>query len=183
MFQTGYLTVKQYDPYRNRFTLGYPNREVEEAMNNYLIASLLNRMPIDSLRPVELLEEGFLQNDLPKVIAVINSLLKDLPSQLLDDKTEHFYHALVHLHFRYLGLYLESEVHTSDGRMDAVVQTPTHVYIIEFKLNVDAKVALAQIVEKQYAEKFRLIQKKIIGLGISFDTIKKAVKDWVSKEV
>ncbi len=183
MFQTGYLTVKQYDPYRNRYTLGYPNREVEEAMNNYLIASLLNRMPVDALRPVELLEEGFLRNDLPKVIAVINSLLKDLPSHLLDDKTEHFYHALVHLHFRYLGLYLESEVHTSDGRMDAVVQTPTHVYIIEFKLNVDAKVALAQIVEKQYAEKFRLIQKEIIGLGISFDTIKKAVKDWVSKEV
>jgi hypothetical protein len=183
MFQAGYLTVKQYDPFRNRYTLGYPNREVEEAMNNYLIASLLNRMPVDALRPVELLEEGFLQNDLPKVIAVINSLLKDLPSHLLDDKTEHFYHALVHLHFRYLGLYLESEVHTSDGRMDAVVQTPTHVYIIEFKLNIDAKVALAQIVEKQYAEKFRLIQKEIIGLGISFDTIKKAVKDWVSKEV
>jgi hypothetical protein len=183
MFQAGYLTVKQYDPYRNRYTLGYPNREVEEAMNNYLIASLLNRMPVDALRPVELLEEGFLRNDLPKVIAVINSLLKDLPSHLLDDKTEHFYHALVHLHFRYLGLYLESEVHTSDGRMDAVVQTPTHVYIIEFKLNIDAKVALAQIVEKQYAEKFRLIQKEIIGLGISFDTIKKAVKDWVSKEV
>lgn len=183
MFQTGYLTVKQYDPYRNRYTLGYPNREVEEAMNNYLIGSLLNRMPADALRPVELLEDGFLQNDLPKVITVINSLLKDLPSHLLDDKTEHFYHALVHLHFRYLGLYLDSEVHTSDGRMDAVVQTPTHVYLIEFKLNVEAKVALAQIVEKQYAEKYRLSQKKIIALGISFDTHKKAVKDWVSKEV
>jgi hypothetical protein len=183
MFQTGYLTVKQYDPYRNRYTLGYPNREVEEAMNNYLIGSLLNRMPADALRPVELLEDGFLQNDLPKVITVINSLLKDLPSHLLDDKTEHFYHALVHLHFRYLGLYLESEVHTSDGRMDAVVQTPSHVYIIEFKLNMEAKIALAQIEAKQYAEKYRLSQKTIIGLGISFDTTKKAVKDWVSKEV
>ena len=183
MFQTGYLTVKQVDRLRNRYTLGVPNREVGEALNNYLIGALLNRMPADSLRPIELLQDGFLQNDLPKVITVINSLLKDLPSQLLDDKTEHFYHALVHLHFRYLGLYLDSEVHTSDGRMDAVVQTPTHVYIIEFKLNQDAEIALAQIVEKQYAEKYRLSQKKIIGLGISFDTIKKAVKDWVSKEV
>ena len=183
MFQTGYLTVKQVDRLRNRYTLGVPNREVGEALNNYLIGALLNRMPADSLRPIELLQDGFLQNDLPKIITVINSLLKDLPSQLLDDKTEHFYHALVHLHFRYLGLYLDSEVHTSDGRMDAVVQTPTHVYIIEFKLNQDAEIALAQIVEKQYAEKYRLSQKKIIGLGISFDTIKKAVKDWVSKEV
>lgn len=181
MFQTGYLTVKQYDPYRNRYTLGYPNREVEEAMNNYLIGSLLNRMPVDALRPVELLEDGFLQNDLPKVITVINSLLKDLPSHLLDDKTEHFYHALVHLHFRYLGLYLESEVHTSDGRMDAVVQTPTHVYIIEFKLNASAEVALTQIREKQYAEKYRLLPKTLLGLGISFDTKAKKVKDWASE--
>ncbi|AEE53926.1 ATP-binding protein [Haliscomenobacter hydrossis] len=183
MFQTGYLTVKQYDPYRNRYILGYPNREVEEALNNYLIASLLNRMPTDALRPVELLEDGFLQNDLSKVITVINSLLKDLPSHLLADKTEHFYHALIHLHFRYLGLYLESEVHTSDGRMDAVVQTPTHVYIIEFKLNLSASIALAQIIDKQYAEKYRLSPKTLIGIGISFDTEKKAVKEWETQEL
>ena len=52
------------------------------------------------------------------------------------------------------------------------------MYIIEFKLNVDAKVALAQIVEKQYAEKFRLTSKTIVGLGISFDTKAKRVRDW-----
>jgi PD-(D/E)XK nuclease superfamily len=67
----------------------------------------------------------------------------------LDDKTEHFYHALVHLHFRYLGFNMDSEVHTSDGRMDAVVQTASHVFIIEFKMNVPAQVALDQIMEKK----------------------------------
>jgi hypothetical protein len=183
MFQTGYLTVKKIDLDRKRFTLGYPNQEVEEALSNYLIGSLLNRMPADSLRPVELLEEGFLDNDMPKVITVINSLLKDLPSHLLDDKTEHFYHALVHLHFRYLGFNMDSEVHTSDGRMDVVVQTASHVFIIEFKMNVPAQVALEQIIEKKYADKYRLIHKTILGLGISFDTEKKAVKDWVVAEV
>jgi hypothetical protein len=183
MFQTGYLTIKKADWERGRFVLGYPNQEVEEALSNYLIGSLLNRLPADSLRPVELLEEGFMENDLPKVIRVINSLLKDLPSHLLDDKTEHFYHALVHLHFRYLGFNMDSEVHTSDGRMDAVVQTPKHVFIIEFKMNVPAQVALDQIREKQYAEKYRLLNKTILGLGISFDTEKKAVKDWVVEEV
>lgn len=183
MFQTGYLTVKQVDRLRNRYVLGVPNREVEEALNNYLIGVLLNRMPADSVRPIELLQDGFLLNDLPKVITVINSLLKDLPSHLLDDKTEHFYHALVHLHFRYLGLYLESEVHTSDGRMDAVVQTPTHVYIIEFKLNTTAEVALDQIQEKQYADKYRLLHKTILGLGISFDTKAKRVQDWGKMEL
>jgi hypothetical protein len=179
MFQTGYLTVKHFDAQRQRYTLAYPNKEVEAALSNYLIGSLLNRMPADSLRPVELLEEGFLDNDIPKVITVINSLLKDLPSHLLDDKTEHFYHALVHLHFRYLGFNMDSEVHTSDGRMDAVVQTASHVFIIEFKMNVPAQVALDQIIEKKYADKYRMSNKTILGLGISFDTEKKAVKDWV----
>jgi Predicted AAA-ATPase/PD-(D/E)XK nuclease superfamily len=183
MFQTGYLTVKHLDAEHRRFTLAYPNQEVEEALNNYLIGSLLNRLPADSLRPVVLLEEGFKNNDLPKVITVINSLLKDIPSNLLDDKTEHFYHALVHLHFRYLGFTMDSEVHTSDGRMDAVVKTANHVYIIEFKMNVPAQVALDQIRDKQYAEKYRLSNKTILGLGISFDTEKKAVKDWVIEAV
>jgi hypothetical protein len=183
MFQTGYLTVKRFDPQRQRYTLAYPNKEVEAALSNYLIGSLLNRMPADSLRPVELLEEGFLDNDMPKVIKVINSLLKDLPSHLLDDKTEHFYHALVHLHFRYLGFNMDSEVHTSDGRMDAVVQTASHVFIIEFKMNVPAQVALEQIQEKKYADKYRLTNKTILGVGISFDTEKKAVRDWVVEEV
>jgi hypothetical protein len=183
MFQTGYLTVKHFDPQRSRYTLAVPNREVEEALNNYLIANLLNRRPADSILPVEMLEEVFLQNDLAKVILVINALLRDLPSHLLDDKTEHFYHALVHLHFRYLGLYLESEVHTADGRMDAVVQTPSHVFIIEFKMNTKAQAALDQIVEIQYADKYRLLPKSIVGLGISFDTKKKKVKDWKSVEL
>ncbi len=183
MFQTGYLTVKSYDPSRSRYLLGLPNREVEEALNNYLIANLLSRHPNESLRPVELLEDGFLQNDLPKVITVINSLLKDLPSHLSDDKGEHFYRALVHLHFRYLGLYLESEVHTSDGRMDVVVQTPSHVYIIEFKIDTSAQVAINQVIDKAYADKYRLLQKNILGVGISFDTEKKNVKDWASIEL
>jgi hypothetical protein len=179
MFQTGYLTIKSIDRERRRYTLGYPNLEVEGALSNYLIGSLLNRPPADSLRPVELLEEGFLGNDLPKVIMVINSLLKDLPGQIFANKTEHFYHALVHLHFRYLGFNMDSEVQTSDGRMDAVVQTVSHVYIIEFKMNVAARVALNQILEKKYADKYRLTNKTILGVGISFDTKKKAVKDWV----
>ncbi len=183
MFQTGYLTIKNIDWRRKRFTLGYPNQEVEDALNNYLIGNLLNRLPADSLQPVLLLEEGFLHNDLQKVITVINSLLKDIPSNLLDDKTEHFYHALVHLHFRYLGSSLDSEVHTSNGRMDAVVQTDSHVFIIEFKMNVPAQVGLDQILAKKYADKYRLSNKPILGVGISFDTVKKAVMDWVVQEV
>jgi ATP-dependent exoDNAse (exonuclease V) beta subunit len=151
---------------------------VELSMHNYLIGALTQRSAIDSRRPVTMLEKAFAGNDLEQVITIINALLKEVPSHLIESKNEHFYHALVHLHFRYLGLFIESEPHTSDGRMDAVVQTADHVYIIEFKLDKSAQTALNQIKKKGYAEKYRLTGKTVTGVGIAFDSQKKAVGGW-----
>ena len=183
LFQTGYLTIKKIDWEFGLFELDYPNREVEQAMHNHLIGALLERSALDSSRPVVLLKEAFMKNDLARVVEIINALLKDVPSHLLDDKGEHFYHALVHLHFRYLGLFMQSEVHTSDGRMDAVVQTPTHIYLLEFKIDQRAEAALEQIRQKGYADKFRLENKPVVGVGINFDAVKKAVGGWVAEVV
>lgn len=180
LFQTGYLTIRHIDERRGQYTLDYPNREVEEAMHDHLIGELTGRPAVDSLQPVLQLEDAFLAKDLAKVVQIINSMLKDVPSLLLDQKNEHFYHALVHLLFRYLGLFIESEVHTSDGRMDAVVQTPTDVFILEFKLDESAESALQQIKTKQYAEKYRLTNKPVTGIGIAFGSGRKDVAGWVA---
>jgi hypothetical protein len=178
LFQTGYLTIKHIDRFRGVYTLDYPNREVREAMESHLIALLTGRRPADSQSPVLQLEEAFLGNDIKKVVTIINAMLKDVPSLSVGSHDERFYHALVHLHFHYLGIYLDSEVHTSNGRMDAVVQTDTHTYIFEFKLDESAAVALQQIHEKQYAEKYRLNGKTLIGVGINFNSDKRTVDDW-----
>lgn len=182
LFQTGYLTIEAIDQY-GFYTLDYPNREVEEAMHNHLIAALLHRSPLDSTRPVIQLKEAFDNNDLPKVAAIINAMLKDVPSHLLADKGEHFYHALVHLHFRYLGLFLQSEVHTSDGRMDAVVHTPERIFVLEFKIGQSAAAALRQIREKGYIQKFLLENKPITAIGINFDPERRRVSEWEAVEV
>jgi PD-(D/E)XK nuclease superfamily len=84
----------------------------------------------------------------------------------------------VHLYFRYLGLFINSEVHTSDGRMNAVVQTDTHIFIIEFKLDESAAIALQQIKDKKYADKYALDNKPIVSIGINFNSIKKSIDDW-----
>ncbi|MBE2207970.1 MAG: ATP-binding protein [Saprospiraceae bacterium] len=181
LFQTGYLTIKSIDYTRGIYTLGYPNREVEQAMTGHLLSALLHRAAPETVAPVLQLEEAFFANDLARVVVVINAMLKDVPSHLLDEKGEHFYHALVHLHFRYLGLFIQSEVHTSDGRMDAVVHTPTHIYLLEFKINQSAEAALEQIHRKGYADKFRLENKTLIGVGINFDTAKRNVSDWAEQ--
>jgi Predicted AAA-ATPase/PD-(D/E)XK nuclease superfamily len=177
-FQTGYLTIKEADSEYNLYVLDYPNREVEEAMSNYIIGALKNQSPLDSLPPVLDIKSAFLQNDVERAVRVINAMLKDVPAQLIKKKTEHFYHALVHLHFRALGLYMDSEVYTSDGRMDAVVKTSSHIYIVEFKLNKSAKIALEQIKSKDYPAKYLSDGRQVIGVGINFNSSKKAIDDW-----
>jgi hypothetical protein len=177
-FQTGYLTIKEIDHRRGLYLLDYPNREVEQTMANHIIALMTGRSGTQSSLPVFDIENAFLKNDIETVVKVIKSLLKDVPYYLIDKKDEHFYHALVHIHFRYLGWFMESEVHTSNGRMDAVVKTDTHIYILEFKIDQTAQIALDQIKNKDYATKYALENKQIVGIGINFDTEKKTLDDW-----
>ena len=160
------------------YTLDYPNREVEQAMSNYILAELLHADYTATAIPVFNIKAAFLKNDVEKVVKIINAILKDVPSPLLRGKKEDFYHALVHLHFRYLGLLMDSEVNTSDGRMDAVVKTPSHIYIIEFKLNQSAEKALQQIKDKDYAAKYTTENKPIVLVGINFNSRKKAIGSW-----
>lgn len=183
LFQTGYLTIKKMDTARGSYVFGYPNREVEQALSNHLIGALLNREAGRSLSPVEQLEEALRNNDPAKMVTVIQAMLKDVPSHLLQDGKEYFYHALVHLHFRYLGFFIQSEVHTSDGRMDAVVHTDSHVYLLEFKIDQSAAVAIEQIKNKKYADKFRTEGKTIVAIGINFDTTQRGVGDWAAETV
>jgi hypothetical protein len=183
MFQTGYLTIKSVDWETRIFVLDYPNREVSEAMQNQLIGALLNRYPSQAAIPVHDVRTAFLQNDTERAMEVIQSLFADVPYDLFRGKPEGFYHALVHLLFRYLGLFIDSEVHTSGGRMDAVVQTPTHVYILEFKINTGADEAFRQIVEKGYADRYHITGKPIIGMGISFDTANRKVGEWKTERL
>ncbi len=183
LFQTGYLTIKHIDYTRGLYTFDYPNREVEQAMYNHLIGALLHRSTTESIIPVAQMEDAFISNDPAKVVTVMNAMLKDVPSLLLAGQDEHFYHALVHLHFRYLGFFIQSEVHTSDGRMDAVVHTPDRIFLLEFKINQSSGAALKQIRDKDYAGKFGTDGKEIVAIGINFDTRKRTISDWKSEEL
>jgi Predicted AAA-ATPase/PD-(D/E)XK nuclease superfamily len=183
LFQTGYLTIKNIDTSTNVYTLGYPNQEVAEAMFTHLLGAFGCFSSLDATMPIIQIREAFFQNDLARAIKIINSLFKDIPYDLFKRQNELYYHALVHLMFNYLGVYVQSEVEVSDGRLDAVVQTPTHIYIFEFKIDKTAAEAIAQIKSKDYAAKFHTVQKKIVGIGVNFSSEIKGVESWESEEV
>ncbi|MFN3786273.1 MAG: PD-(D/E)XK nuclease domain-containing protein [Thiothrix sp.] len=127
------------------------------------------------------LHQAFAADDLEQVIKLVKSIFKTISSHISIANAEHYYHSLIYLVFYYLGLYTESEVSTNDGRLDCVVQTPTHIYVIEFKLDKNAAAALQQITDKGYAEKYRADPRPKVLVGINFSSEMKTVADWKSE--
>ena len=177
LFQTGYLTIKTKGEF-GLYTLDYPNHEVRESLLDYIISDLRHlHTPLTSPIVIDL-HRAFAANDLEQVIKLVKSIFKTIPSQIFIAKAEHYYHSLTYLVFHYLGLYTESEVNTNDGRLDCVVKTPTHIYVIEFKLDKSADEALQQIKDKGYAEKYRTDPRPKVLVGVNFSSEQKTVAEW-----
>ncbi|HFA48234.1 MAG TPA: AAA family ATPase [Bacteroidetes bacterium] len=177
LFQTGYLTIKSLGGF-GIYCLDYPNREVKESLLRHLIGAFRNDSAAYSTPIVIRLRKAFLENNHERIIEIINGLFKSIPSHIFIKEKEAYYHSVVFLVFQYLGQFIDAEVNTSDGRIDAVVKTETHIYILEFKLDESAGAALEQIRKKDYAEKYKLSGKKITGIGINFSSKTKSVEGW-----
>ena len=184
MFQTGYLTLKDYDADNEVYTLDYPNKEVKQSYlamlaNNY-IQSPIETGRVLSTQLREILDSG----QLDKLQALINSLFKSIPYEIWQNENEHFYHAIIHLTFRLLGIYVESQVQTSDGRIDSIVQNKNYVYAFEFKLKSgNAPKALQQIKDKGYLEPYLHQGKICIGVGVKFSKKTKKVESIIWEEI
>jgi Predicted AAA-ATPase/PD-(D/E)XK nuclease superfamily len=182
LFQTGYLTVKSLDIMTGDMVLDYPNKEVRESMYEFLIDDVSrNPQRVHTGMTMMDLNRAFVAKDLEKVKTILNSLLADLPDEAFAKQREGLFHGLIHLIFSYLGVFVNSEVHSSQGHADAVVQTLTDVYIFEFKFNKSAQEAIAQIKKTDYSGKYRASDKIITGIGVNFSSDKKTIDDWLEE--
>lgn len=177
LFQTGYLTIKSRKE-NDVYTVDYPNLEVRDSMVRSLIGELSYEQSAFS-RPMILQVKETLENKkLEELIRLIKSIFKNIPYPIFKAEGEFYYHSLIYLVFFYLGDFIESEVNTNDGRLDAVIKTSNYIYIIEFKLNKDAETALIQIKDKGYAEKYYGDKREKILMGINFSSELKTIDDW-----
>jgi len=179
LFQTGYLTITNYSPEDYLYTLNYPNEEVRLSLNQYLLKAFRYDDNHSPLPMVVGLRNALQTNDLAAAIEIINVVFSSLPYDLWQRENEHFYHALLHLTFTLLGVYVQSEVHTARGRCDALVHTKEYIYAFEFKLDKTAQEALDQIYAKGYLTPFAQSGKTLIAVGVNFSTPLKAVESWV----
>ena len=183
MFQSGYLTIKENKGH-GRVVLSHPNQEVKEALYGLLI-SMMGKPVHGGDITVEHLHKAFLNNDLEKVRNILTTLFDNLTYDVYLHQTvqqvEGFYHGLIYILFKYLGILVQSEVHTAKGRADSLVQTPTHIYCFEFKINSDAATALQQIHKNKYAAPFAADSRVKIGIGVNFNPQTHELDDWMEE--
>lgn len=182
LYQTGYLTIKSKDEY-GLYHLDYPNFEVKHSMLAYLIEAFGGVKKGTGISMAVKLEKAFQTGDVEQVIRILQTLFKSIPYILYDKYPEKFYHAAVHLIFSIMGLRIQSEVNTSDGRVDCVVETETNIYILEFKIDQNAQIALDQIKQKNYYQAYWEKGKPVLGIGINFASETKNISDWVVGEM
>ena len=177
IYQSGYLTIKDYDSEFGFYTLGFPNKEVEEGFTDYLLPLYTNIRQGESAFYIGNFVRDLRQGRIDDFMRRMETMLYDTDYKIVGDSELYFQNAF-YLISRMLGFYTEVERETSNGRMDMTVKTNDYVYIFEFKLDGSADDALRQIDEKGYAKPFALDNRKIIKVGINFSLKKRCIEEW-----
>lgn len=182
LFQTGYLAILKYEPEDHLYTLDYPNMEVRQSMEQSLLHEYLEGPIQDPLARVAGLRNALREGDIEGMVCIINALFASMPYDLWPkQQTERFFHAIIHLTFDLLGTYIRSEVHTANGRCDALVETAACIYALEFKLDKSATEALQQVFDKGYLQPYADSPKQRIAVGMNFSSEERAVVEWESE--
>ena len=175
LFQTGYLTIK--DVRGEIYTLSYPNTEVKKAFNEHILRLYTGQEEVTTI--AEDIREGFEAGDIERVMELMKGIYGGIPYTLIGGMgREGYYHSIFYSIIQSSGLSSISELLTAKGRVDMVIQLSGRVYIIEFKCNQSADIAIAQIREKGYADRFIGIGKEIVLVGINFSTEKRNIDEW-----
>lgn len=164
LVQTGYLTIKGYDRSTGTYTLDYPNFEVRHAFLNYILKKIQTKNVATS--PQVKLFRAFQREDLEEIFDILREMFVNIQYDI-QINSEKYYQTIFYLVFNLLGFFVETEVKTNKGRIDAVVESKS-IYIFEFKLNGTKEEALSQIKTKKYYEKFISKDKPIYLIGAEF---------------
>ncbi|MFN8578008.1 MAG: AAA family ATPase [Candidatus Sericytochromatia bacterium] len=184
LFQTGYLTIKSIDSQKlgfQKYYLNYPNIEVKES----LLTNILDEFSYnnDSRILIYDLVEHIENNNLDKFFDILKyNIFTQIPNEIFMADKERYYHTIIYLILTLIGVRIKVEVQTNRGRIDAVIETQSHIYIFEFKM-ISSKKAIKQIEDKKYYESYLLSNKEVVLVGVSFDIKERNIKDWKIKEL
>lgn len=177
LYQTGYLTIADYD--RETLTVGLkvPNLEVRRGLFNDL-AKLYVKVKGDTVRNViDGIKEGIRLGHPEDMMKNLDAYFAGIHYDLKMDNENNFHNAFYIL-TTLIGIDAKAEVHTSDGRIDLLIETPKFIYIIELKYDFSPEEALCRIEEKGYARMFDTDSRKLFSIGVSFSSEKRRIEGW-----
>ena len=179
LYQSGYITIKDYDKMSQLFTLDLPNKEIKVGLFECLLPNYLDGMyaeegDVTIARMSVLIRQG----DMDGALRLLQDFLGTVPYCNNTNYEGHYQQELFIIFTLLTHFLVDVEVHTPKGRVDIVMLTEDTLYIIELKLNKDAQNAMQQINLKQYDQRFVLCGKPIVKVGINFDVNKGNINDW-----
>ncbi len=181
LYQSGYLTIKRYNPLMRRYTLGYPNREVKIGMLKSLAPNYLSPVSVDNNSLVgdflEMLYDGDIEGAMNRLRAYLASI-----SNRLSNKNERDFQTVFYLIFNLMGAYMRVEEDSAIGRADAVVHMPDAIYVFELKYDGSAEDAIKQIDDKGYLIPYSANGKRLFKIGVNYDSQQRTIGEWIVTE-
>ena len=181
LYQSGYLTIKKYEPMFQEYTLGIPNKEVRDGLLNSLIPHYVNPRRSDNNAFLLGFCKAVYRNDIEAALEHMRTYMATIPYDL-ENHSEKHYQTIFYLMFSFLNIYIRTEVKSAIGRADAVMHMPDTIYVFELKVDKSADEALAQIDEKGYMLPYHAEGKRLVKIGISFDSTQRTISEWKIKE-
>lgn len=181
LYQSGYLTIKGYDKEFQVYSLGFPNKEVEEGFTKFLLPCYAH---LDSGNPsfeIMTFVKDVRKGDVDAFMRRLQSFFADSPYEMARDLELHYQNVLF-IVFKLLGFYTQAEYHTSNGRIDMVVKTDSYIYVMEFKLDGSADEALQQIDDRHYAAPFASDGRKVYRIGVNFSKATRSIERWIVED-
>lgn len=178
IFQSGYLTIKDFDSRFQSYTLGYPNKEVEMGFTKFLLPHYTGSRSTRSAFEIQNFVREVESGDIDGFFTRLRSFFSDTTYEVIRQQELHYSNVL-YIVFKLLGFYTQVEYHTNNGRIDLVLQTPDYIYVMEFKLNGTAEEALQQINDKGYALPFATDARTLYKIGVNFSPETRNIERWV----
>ncbi|MEM6696961.1 MAG: ATP-binding protein [Bacteroidota bacterium] len=190
LYQTGYLTIQAKETRGNRtkYSLGYPNEEVRLSMIHNLTEAFTYKKTSLVNNALLKMEEAFEDGEVGKFVEQLQILLSDISYHLLPRKKhnkltefevwEGYFHTIIYLVTSFMGYHVQSEITKHKGRLDLLVETDDHLYLMEFKLDEPIENAIEQIKTRQYAAAYKNSSKTVHLVGIGFSKEERNVEDW-----
>ena len=178
LYQSGYTTIKDYNPISGLYTLDIPNNEIRVGLMESLLPNYVQSAANEGLTAIADMYMAMLEGDLDGMLHQLQQFLLTVP-YCENTNYEGHYQQMLYVIFSLLGRYVDVEVRTATGRVDMVMQAFGKLYLFELKLNRSAAAAMQQINLNDYPARFSQCGLPIVKVGINFDTATRTLSDWV----